>query len=180
VKEIVKLKGDILSIAENGYLDVVVHGCNCFCIMGAGIALQIAHRYPEIKSIDIRTVCGGISKLTNHTMGVVGNHSTFKIINAYTQYKPGHVLDKTALYSNIKKTVRNIFSLGPEELLKGLSREKNQIVRIGFPRIGAGIAGGDWNIISNIIKQEYEECVYRDYYELYFVKFSTVSTVLKK
>ena len=172
MKEIVKLKGDILSIAENGYLDVVVHGCNCFCTMGAGIALQIAHRYPEIKNIDSKTVYGDIGKLTNHTMGVVGNYSAFKIINAYTQYKPGHVFDDLALYSNIKKTVRNIFSLGPEELLKGLSREKNHIVRIGFPRIGAGIAGGDWNIISTIIKKEYKECVYSDCYELYFVEFS--------
>jgi O-acetyl-ADP-ribose deacetylase (regulator of RNase III) len=172
VKEIVKLKGDILSLAENGCLDVVVHGCNCFCTMGAGIARQIAQKYPEIKKIDSKTVYGDIRKLTHHTMGVVGNDYKFKIINAYTQYRPGRVVDEFVLYSNIEKAVRNIFALGPEELLRGLPREKNHIVRIGFPRIGAGIAGGDCNIISSIIKKEYKACMYRDCYELYLIEFS--------
>jgi O-acetyl-ADP-ribose deacetylase (regulator of RNase III) len=26
--------------------------------------------------------------------------------------------------------------------------------RIGYPKIGAGLAGGDWNIISSIIDKE--------------------------
>lgn len=30
--------------------------------------------------------------------------------------------------------------------------------RIGLPKIGAGLAGGDWNKIKNIIKTELKDC----------------------
>ena len=36
------VKGNIFDLAEQGEFDVVVHGCNCFCTMGKGIA------YPKI------------------------------------------------------------------------------------------------------------------------------------
>lgn len=42
------VNGDIFK----GKDDVIVHGCNCFCNMGAGIALQVAKYYPEAKNID--------------------------------------------------------------------------------------------------------------------------------
>lgn len=42
-----KVYGDLIEMAEHGDFDVIVHGCNCFCTMGAGIALQIKHHFPE-------------------------------------------------------------------------------------------------------------------------------------
>ena len=34
--------GDLIKLAKQGRFDVIVHGCNCFCQMGAGIAPQMA------------------------------------------------------------------------------------------------------------------------------------------
>jgi len=56
-------KGDLLKMAEEGKFDVIVHGCNCFNTMGAGIARQIARRFPEAYAADCETIASDISKL---------------------------------------------------------------------------------------------------------------------
>ena len=32
------IKGNLISLALAGEFEVIIHGCNCFCTMGAGIA----------------------------------------------------------------------------------------------------------------------------------------------
>lgn len=46
------LRGDLLAYALNGKINVIVHGCNCFCNMGAGIAKQIKNTFPEAFDAD--------------------------------------------------------------------------------------------------------------------------------
>ena len=38
-------RGNLITLAELGHFDVVTHGCNCFCTMGAGIAPQMAKAF---------------------------------------------------------------------------------------------------------------------------------------
>ena len=35
------IEGDLLLLALAGHFDVIVHGCNCQCTMGAGVAKAI-------------------------------------------------------------------------------------------------------------------------------------------
>ena len=45
------------------------------------------------------------------------------------------------------------------EAIRSVMREVKRSftgLRIGYPRIGAGLAKGDWSLISNIIDQELE------------------------
>mgnify|MGYP001795501660 FL=1 len=35
------IKGDLVKLAIKGEFDLIIHGCNCFCTMGAGIAKTI-------------------------------------------------------------------------------------------------------------------------------------------
>ena len=42
-----KIKGDLIKLAIKGDFDVIIHGCNCFCTMGAGIAKSIKTAFPE-------------------------------------------------------------------------------------------------------------------------------------
>ena len=46
------------------------------------------------------------------------------------------------------KAIREVFKKVKEQF-SGL--------RIGYPAIGAGLAGGDWNVISKIIKEELKD-----------------------
>ena len=69
-----------------------------------------------------------------------GNYKVI-IVNAYTQYHyNGHHVDYNA--------IRSIFKCLKEDFY---------FCRIGFPIIGAGLAGGDWNIISKIIRETLRE-----------------------
>ena len=40
-----EIEGNLITLAMNGEFDVISHGCNCFCQMGAGIAPQMAKTF---------------------------------------------------------------------------------------------------------------------------------------
>jgi len=132
------IEGDLLKLALEGKFDVIVHGCNCYCAMGAGIALSVKKIFPEAYEADKQTSKGDKDKLGSFSSVVVnrGQHS-ITIVNAYTQFHwKGQGLK--ADYEAIDK----VFSLIGKEF-------SGQ--RIAYPLIGAGLAGGDWGVISNLI-----------------------------
>jgi len=40
-----EVNGDLISMALKGDFDVITHGCNCFCNMGAGIAIPMKNNF---------------------------------------------------------------------------------------------------------------------------------------
>ena len=40
-----EVQGDLIQMALSGEFDVITHGCNCFCTMGAGIAPKMAKEF---------------------------------------------------------------------------------------------------------------------------------------
>ena len=40
------IEGDLIQLALTGEFDVIIHGCNCFCAMVAGIAQSIRSVFP--------------------------------------------------------------------------------------------------------------------------------------
>ncbi|PIE91145.1 MAG: phosphatase [Acidobacteria bacterium] len=135
------IKGDLIKLAIQGHFDVIVHGCNCFCTMGAGIAKSIKDQFPQAFEADLSTEKGDRNKLgTFSSATVFKNGHKFTIINAYTQFHwSGRGVQ--ADYDAIRRVFR---------LIKQTYGGK----RIGYPLIGAGLAGGDWDIISAIIDEE--------------------------
>jgi O-acetyl-ADP-ribose deacetylase (regulator of RNase III) len=145
------VSGDLIKLAEEGHFDFIVHGCNCFCVMGAGIARQLADKYPQVESADKCTVPGAEVKLGFWTEAVVEceNNHVFTVINAYTQYKPSYNQDVFE-YDKFQEFL-NRFSLYIDCRTSRTSGPARK-VRVGFPMIGAGLAGGDWNRISKMIE----------------------------
>jgi len=138
--------GDLIKKAINGQFEVIVHGCNCFNVMGAGIAKQIKFAFPEAFKIDSMTKKGDAQKLGKCSLVKIKNNggNSIIVVNAYTQYYYGKQQKINTYYSAIKNCMIWI--------RKNLSGKK-----IGMPLIGAGLGGGDWNIISNIIEEELED-----------------------
>lgn len=135
------IKGDLIALALDGQFDVIVHGCNCQCAMGAGIALTIKNIFPEAYEADLQTRKGDASKLGTFTQATVHrNAHSVTIVNGYTQdhYRGRGVL---ANYD----AIRSVFA--------GVARDFPN-ARIGYPLIGAGLAKGDWSVISTIIDTE--------------------------
>lgn len=130
--------GDLVRDADQ--FDVIAQGCNCFCVMGAGLAPQIKHKWPEAFAVDCATVAGDRNKLgtITHT-----ENTTPIVVNIYSQYDTrgrsmGRMdLDYTALRSGLRAM-----------------KEKFTGKKFGLPRIGSDLAGGDWNIIERIIQEE--------------------------
>ncbi|UPW42479.1 hypothetical protein EBPHNEJP_00181 [Salmonella phage CF-SP2] len=129
------IKGDIVKIFLEGHN--VAHGCNCFHTMGAGVAGQLAKAYPPILEIDVyETEHADPDKLGNYTQATGGRGQI--CFNLYTQYEPGPNINYGALLY----------------AFQGLNRWASKCLEnptVYIPRIGAGIAGGDWNKIKLII-----------------------------
>ena len=129
-------KGNLLDLAENFEFDVIVQGCNCFNTMGGGIAREIAEKYPSAARVDRSTQYGDYNKLGNWTEFDTGR---FKIINAYTQYN--------------MSTGEDVFEYIAFELILQKLTHVHGSKRIGLPYIGMGLAGGDKEIILDMIAE---------------------------
>ena len=152
--------GDLIAMAQEGKFQVVSHGCNAFCTMGAGIAPQMAkafgcdkfpmeaqqHRgdYNKLGQIDWKvstyTVCNSETDFLEFDLAV---------INSYTQYGFGlnheggsaRPIDYDALRLCMRKINRQF---------KGR--------HVGLPQIGCGLARGDFNVVKRIIQEELKDC----------------------
>ncbi len=135
------IEGDLIKLALNGEFDVIIHGCNCFCTMGAGIAKAIKIEFPEAFQADLETEKGSKAKLGSYSQATVQrNGKSITIINAYTQFNwRGRGIK--ADYDAIQKIFAQL-------------KTEFSGARIGYPLIGAGLAGGDWDVISQVIESE--------------------------
>ncbi len=144
-----KIKGNLIDFAYQGKFDIIVHGCNCFNTMGSGIAKEIKQRCPEAYEADCKTVRGDKSKLGTYSSAAFETNNSeefFVVINMYTQYRYGK--DKVHVdYEAIREGFR---SLGEEIREWG----EDGWSTVAYPKIGCGLAGGDWSIVSKIIDEE--------------------------
>lgn len=134
------IDGDLLDLASKGEFDVIAHGANCFCTFGAGIALQIKHKYPEAYAVDCQTKSGDLNKL-----GTISHTINTKpiVVNIYSQY-------------DFRGRKKGLMDLDYKALRSGLKqlKEKFSGKKIGLNKIGSDLAGGDWKIIEKIIEEE--------------------------
>ena len=81
------ITGDLLHLALAGRFDVIVHGCNCQCAMGKGIALSIKQQFPEAYAADLATPRGDRAKLGTFSAAEIHRPpARFTVVNAYTQF----------------------------------------------------------------------------------------------
>ncbi len=135
------VNGDLLQLAREGEFDVILHGCNCQCAMGAGIAKFIKAAFPEAYEADLATTKGDRSKMGSISTATISRDGVeLIVVNGYTQFQwrgRGVKVDYDAL--------RSVFANVAEQFGGK---------RIGYPKIGAGLAGGDWERIAAIIDEE--------------------------
>lgn len=139
-----EIKGDLIKFAKEGHFDVIGHGCNCFCTMEAGLALQMVKAFgTDQGDLEQLIFKGEKSKLGNIEILKRRNNNDERlfIVNMYTQYKPGKDLSYKALLNTLQELNR-VFA--------------NQ--HIGLPQIGCGIAGGDWEVVSKLIRNNLKDC----------------------
>lgn len=129
--------GDIVALAETGKYDAVIHGCNCFNTMGSGVAKALRDKWPQVYAVDNETTKGDIRKLGGFTVASAG---CTLVVNAYTQYSYNprvHPFEYSALSAFFTNFTKYYDDTAQGKLL--------------MPKIGAGLGGGDWNVIEQIL-----------------------------
>jgi len=137
------IRGDLIALGKQGRFDVIAHGCNCFHTMGAGLAAQVRRQFPAACDADLATPYGDPAKLGTCSVATVATSAgALTIANAYTQFHPS-----AGQGAGTRVDVDYDAVHGAMGWLKAHYAGK----RIGLPQIGAGLAGGDWNRIHDII-----------------------------
>ena len=120
----------------------IIHGCNAQGVMGSGVAAIIRQQFPQayygyrdLWSVGTQSTVGDIQFFPAHDK---------VIINAITQEFYGGAGLRWCSYDGIAEALSQIDT----EL------EKQGITEVAMPMIGAGLAGGDWNVIEKIIESE--------------------------
>lgn len=131
------LNCDILHGWKADQKTIILHGCNCFNTMGAGIAKYLRDKFPSVYAVDCTTKRGDKNKLGTCSRAVISHN--LHILNCYTQYN----------YGREKKLYANYIAI--EECFKRIAVEYDPSWEIRMPRIGCGLAGGDWDIVKNIL-----------------------------
>ena len=146
------ITGDLIKMAKNNEFDIIAHGCNCFHMMGAGIAKTIREEFPEAYEADLKTAAESYNKLG--TISIAKSSNGVYIVNAYTQFTPG----ADARYNALSVCLEKIFYFSNKWKLK----------RLGLPLIGCGIGGLDEEKLRNFVN--YYSSLYPEV-ELTLVKF---------
>jgi O-acetyl-ADP-ribose deacetylase (regulator of RNase III) len=148
VKEVIQ---DIFDSKANA----LIHGCNCFCTMSAGLAKEIKERFPQVFNADRETESGDIKKLGTFTYAGIYDYQKeeypdLKVIyNLYSQYSFGR---------EKRHTDYGAFCKGLEEIRDSiLNNNVYDIKTIGIPfGIGCGLGGGRWVTVKSIIQEVFE------------------------
>jgi len=136
------IKADILSDFDHTKPTAILHGCNCFCTMGAGIAKYLSMKYPQVLAADLKTKKGDASKLGTFTTAVIS--PKLHILNCYTQYHYGFKkggkppVDYDAIRQCLQKVANDYNLLN---------------IQFRSPKIGCGLAGGNWDIVMPMFEE---------------------------
>ena len=126
----------IIDAMNDGEVNVIAHQANCFHKMGSGIAPLIANEWYMVSVVDRQTKKGEHRKLGTFSKVDIGNKYVY---NLYGQYYPGANTD----YSALKQAL--------QAMSADLAGEEGIV--IGLPKIGCGIGGGDWTVVSKLIEE---------------------------
>lgn len=120
----------------------VVHGCNAQGVMGSGVAKVVRNDFPAAYYEYVRKHDEVGLKL-GEIIPVSVLPGRF-VINAITQEFYGGPPTRYVDYDAVRMAFRSVKAFA---IKMGLET-------INYPMIGAGLGGGDWNIISGIIDTE--------------------------
>jgi len=140
-----EIRGNLL----NTDLNYIAHGVNCQNVMGSGVARAIYLKYSTVKS-SYHSHCTLLScsqkpkELLGSVQKVAINNGKI-VFNCFTQEYYGSDGKKYVDYQAIKKC------------FDFLTNQCNNVNAIAIPKIGCGLAGGDWEIVKEIINQSTQD-----------------------
>ncbi|WAE77134.1 macro domain-containing protein [Escherichia phage ph0011] len=125
---------------DNSALHIIAHGCNAQGKMGSGFAKELRNRYPmaydDYKAYEKEM---GFLRTGQISYSLVSNDLI--IANCITQQYYGNDGKKYVSYDAVDDVFKQLNYLCNVE----------RSIHVHFPKIGADLGGGNWNVIKEII-----------------------------
>lgn len=131
------VNGDLLGATQK----VIVHGCNNRGVMGSGVAAQIRAKWPNV--YEVYALKHRVFGLELGDIIPVATLDGKIVVNAVTQDGFGRDGQRYVDYAAIERCFETI-----NDRVHGW-----EVNEVAMPRIGAGLGGGDWKIIEEIINR---------------------------
>lgn len=136
----------------------IIHGCNAQGVMGSGFAKAIRQHYPEAYEY-YRQIYEGVGLTLGQAVVLdcsIGLDSGVKVANLITQEFYGRTPNKTYVsYSAIEQALEDMMEFVYFDTAFGYD------VHLHYPKIGAGLGGGDWGkieaIIDKVVDGQYDQ-----------------------
>lgn len=137
-------KGDLF----NDYHPFIAHGCNSLGVMGSGFAKQVKEKYPDVYKkysqwfVDNKLDLGVVQIVPTKD----SENRDLYIANCITQKGYGLSIQHVN-YDAVKDCMQGLATH-----MKWATKLRPYFwTHIAMPKIGAGLGGGDWNVIEPII-----------------------------
>jgi O-acetyl-ADP-ribose deacetylase (regulator of RNase III) len=136
---------------------IIVHCCNSHGVWGAGFVLALSRRWPGPER-QYRAWLDSAEKKGQLPLGAVqfvGVEDGLVVANLIGQEGVGHAPDGTPpiRYPAIRTGLATV----REEAMRWALSSSRRRASIHMPRMGAGLAGGDWARIERIVRNELVE-----------------------
>lgn len=132
-------KGDLLDVTSG----IIIHGCNSHGVMGSGVALAVKNKYPGAYESYRDYI--DVSKDDQALLGsviVYEVNENLLVANMITQKDFG---------THKRQVNYGAIARGFDDLEEFYANAPGLVFH--FPKIGAGLGGGDWEVIAEIIEQ---------------------------
>jgi O-acetyl-ADP-ribose deacetylase (regulator of RNase III) len=139
------VKGDLFQAD----IDIIAHGCNCKNGFGSGVAGIVAKEHPRAKE-EYHAKFFNEGWHLGDVQFVFSGYQTIANCATQNEYYPRN--KRNADYDAIKVCMERV----------KLYAQTGDF-SIGIPKIGCGLAGGDWNVVLKILEEvftDYDVTVY--------------------
>ena len=141
-----EVKGNIFNFIEDAC--ILLHQVNCQGVMGSGIAKTVKELFPKVYKV-YKEYCNISNKYClGHMLPVNVKYKeyNFTIANCFGQKYYGRDKKRYTDYIALRKSFEEVVLLN------------NPYSKVIIPKnIGCGLAGGDWNIVYEIIEEVFKD-----------------------
>jgi O-acetyl-ADP-ribose deacetylase (regulator of RNase III) len=161
------IKGDITETE----LKYIAHGVNCQNVMGSGVAKALYSKFPKVKT-KYHEFCKENDISLLGLVNIVYNNEDKTIFNCFTQQFYGYDGKRYVNYPAIVDCFRAVCD---EILVYQPFIGAKPDYRLAIPKIGCGLAGGDWNIVEQLINDTVGDDLEIWVYELEEKKYNKIN-----
>lgn len=143
-------KGNLLDVKAG----VIAHGVNCQGVMGSGVALAIRQKYPKVFEV-YASECRMWKEHYGSSGVMLGQVQIVPVNNAEVFEEDVLVVANCFTQDFFGTDKRHVHYTATAICFQKLNRYCELYGRLNMPKIGAGLGGGNWQIIEALLDENF-------------------------